>query len=255
MRRVGSEALDNDTSYAIGVELEGESALDTNPGTENAYWVHVTLDAGVASFGISHQHELNRYPRREEPLPQTIEAANRRARSQLRKHAVAARLQLCLTLTYAIEPEDPRADADEFLEYASKFYEGKFHWAVVTVLKEETGHRTHHHLLLPANLNIHKIASGWEKGIVHIGINPSQKAIRKMVNYVAQDFPHVRPSGQRVRRSRGSHGPATRIQVGSLDEARRLAISIAGASSNSTSSVSTHSSGRGVIYWDVPTES
>lgn len=254
MTRIEAQALDNDTSYGNCVELEGNSVLTTDPDGQERFWVHVTPDAGVASFGFSHRHEPHRFPRRDEPLPQTIAAANRRARSQLRKHAVAASLQLCLTLTYATEPEDPRADADEFLEYASKFYEGKFHWAVVTVLKEETGHRTHHHLLLPPNLSIHKIASGWGRGIVHIGINPSQQDIRKMVNYVAQDFPPVRPSGQRVRRSRGSFRPSVKFRVGSLEEARGLALSIAGASSGSMGSLNTHSSGRGVIYWDVPSE-
>jgi len=216
--------------------------------------VSVTPDAGVASFGEVQSRILNRYPHRADPLPQTLASAHRRARSQLRKHAVAAQLRVCVTLTYETEPSNPVGDVDEFIANASHHYPEKFHWAVVTVLSEDCVHRTHHHVLIPRNLEIDKIASSWGKGMVHIGFNPTDGDIRRMVNYVAQDFPKRPSSRPRYRRSRGSVCRPIRFGAPTLEEAERLASSFASSQGNTRSAINSPHGARGVIYWDVERE-
>ncbi len=243
--------LDNDTSYELTDPEESRQSLIIDLAGQEEYWVHIYPDAGVASFGQVRSVPMPQYPRRSIPLPQTLASAHRRARSQLRKHAVAAQLRICVTLTYEVESENPVEDVDDFMANASRFYSGKFHWAVVTVLSEDGEHRTHHHVLLPRNLQIHKIVSSWGKGIVHVGFNPSDGDIRRMVNYVAHDFPRLPCARPRYRRSHGSTTEPIRLRATSLEEARFLAEGFVPRESDDAVVFDGLYGARGVVYWDV----
>lgn len=248
----GDSLLDNDTSYELTAPEDSPQSQIINLTGQQEYWVYIYPDAGVASFGQVRTAPPTQYPRRSIPLPQTLASAHRRARSKLRKHAVAAQLRVCVTLTYEEEPENPIRDVDDFIANASSFYSGKFHWAVVTVLSEDGEHRTHHHVLIPRNIDIHKIVSAWGKGIVHVGFNPSDGDIRRTVNYVAHDFPKVPCARPRYRRSHGSTSEPIRLRASSLDEARSLAEGFVPRESNEAVVIHRLYGARGVVYWDVP---
>lgn len=237
--------LDDDTLQVPQVG-GGKPDLDERP-----FRVWVTPDAGVASLEPLRQRVIPRYPRRDDPLPQTVASAKRRARRLLNNHALKENLRVCVTLTYRAEPEDADADVDRFVEVASSWFPDKMHWAVVTVRSSEQEHRTHHHLLLPPSMDIHEIASSWPYGDVHVGFNPADDDVRRVVRYLASNFRKTAKGAKYFRRSKGSTVTTNRFDAGSRQEAELIVQSFVSRGYGGAYSWDPRCGGRLIVYWET----
>ena len=131
-----------------------------------------------------------------------------------------------MTLTYRELPDDPSADVTAFIEDIRGFYPEPLHWVIVTEgVQEGSEHRPHHHVLIPLNPDLYKVACQWPHGDIHVGINPSDEGIRRAANYLSKEF--ERPTGDqpRFRASRGGRPKKKVVHASSLDEAINIANS------------------------------
>ena len=184
------EHLDNDTFY--NTSETSETFLEQ--GDETYYAVYDNPHTGVTSLGPLKTGGPNRNPRREIRLDSTTQSSARASRQRLRDHAVYRQLGACLVLTYAELPIDDKKDVERFLKKAQKYYPYRMHYAVVTEGGcNESEKRIHHNVFLPATPNLFLIAECWTHGGVFVGINTTDKDIRRAVNYVSKEF--VRSSG------------------------------------------------------------
>ena len=184
------DPLDNDMSYDTGKSKQAN--LEQHNYIK--YVVYSNPNTGVGSVGELKQGGPNRYPRRDERLPQTSQASARASRKRLRDHAVYRQLGACLVLTYSELPTNPKRDVEKFIKEARAYYPNQLHYAVVTEgIDPSGGIRVHHNVLLPASPHMAEIAGNWPHGGVFVGINPTDFDIRRMVNYVTKEF--VRSSG------------------------------------------------------------
>lgn len=184
------EHLDNDTFY--NTSETSETFLE--PRDDSYYAVYDNPHTGVTSLGPLKTGGPNRNPRREIRLDSTTQSSARASRQRLRDHAVYRQLGACLVLTYAELPMDAKKDVERFLKKAQKYYPYRMHYAVVTEGGcNENEKRIHHNVFLPASPNLFLIAECWTHGGVFVGINTTDKDIRRAVNYVSKEF--VRSSG------------------------------------------------------------
>jgi hypothetical protein len=184
------EHLDNDTIY--NTSETSETFLEQGDGSY--YAVYDNPHTGVTSLGPLKTGGPNRNPRREIRLDSTTQSSARASRQRLRDHAVYRQLGACLVLTYAELPMDAKKDVERFLKKAQKYYPYRMHYAVVTEGGcNESEKRIHHNVFLPASPNLFLIAECWTHGGVFVGINTTDKDIRRAVNYVSKEF--VRSSG------------------------------------------------------------
>ena len=188
------EHLDNDTFY--NTSETSETFLEQ--GDETYYAVYDNPHTGVTSLGPLKTGGPHRNPRREIRLDSTTQSSARASRQRLRDHAVYRQLGACLVLTYAELPIDDKKDVERFLKKAQKYYPYRMHYAVVTEGGcNESEKRIHHNVFLPASPNLFLIAQCWTHGGVFVGINTTDKDIRRAVNYVSKEF--VRSSGLNFR--------------------------------------------------------
>lgn len=240
-----SAGLDDDTLGSTEHVDRGYSVV------EKPHRIWVTPDAGVASLEPARERRIPRYPRRDVPLPQTIASAKRRARRLLTNHALKENLRVCITLTYREEPDDPDRDIDAFIADAANFFSGKMHWAVVTVRASEDEHRSHHHLLIPPTLQIHKVASSWPHGDIHVGFNPGDDDVRRVARYLATNFPKTTVGGRYFRRSRGGASQTLRFDAASREEAELIVQSFVERGFGNAYAWDPKCGDRLIVYWDA----
>ena len=156
-----------------------------------------------------------------------------------------------MTLTYREVTDDPISEVTAFIDDVRDFYPPPLHWIIVTEgVQEGSDHRPHHHVLLPFNSNLHKVASQWPHGDIHVGINPNDESIRRVANYVSKEF--ERPTGDqpRFRASRGGRPKKKVIHASSLDEAINVANSQLPEGIDAYTSNFPGINGRITYYWE-----
>ena len=216
------------------------------------YVVYSNPHTGAGSLGDLKQGGPNRYPRREERLPQTSQASARASRKRLRDHAVYRQLGACLVLTYAELPSNHERDVEKFIKEARAYYPNQLHYAVVTEgLDPSGGIRVHHNVLLPASPHLAKIAANWIHGGVFIGINPTDSAIRRMVNYVTKEFVRSSGLGARFMKSKSKVPKPIKEVFNDKDDASAALMAKLPKEATGVSIYDPRCSGRKIIYWDV----
>jgi hypothetical protein len=155
-------------------------------------------------------------------------------------------------LTYREMPSDPANDLSKYIRNVRNFYPDPMHWASVSEgLEEGSEHRPHHHVLLPLCSNLHKVASQWPHGDIHVGINLNDASIRCAVNYLSKEFDRDSGQGPRFRSSRGGRPNRVVIHAGSLEEATSAALSYMPAEIDTYTSNSPGIEGRVTFYWET----
>jgi len=225
------------------------------PNTDDTYVIYIREESGTLTIvpeeSSDHQTKLSDHVRRDERLPQTIKSAARQSRARLRNHAVSRSLGVCMTVTYKEITDDPIGDVTAFIEDIRGFYPPPLHWIIVTEgVEEGSEHRPHHHVLLPFTSDLHKVASQWPHGDIHVGINPNDESIRRVANYVSKEF--ERPTGDqpRFRASRGGRPKQRVIHASSLDEAINIANSQLPEGIDAYTSNYPGINGRITYYWE-----
>ena len=242
----GNFPLDNDTSSDTGQEERAD--LERN----NKYVVYDNPDTGVASLGPLVERQLSRVPRRELRLRQTMESSARASRKRLRDHAVFHQLGACVVLTYAEYSADPKNDVRQFIRKARLHYPDRLHYAVVTEGSVEPGGiRLHHNVLLPASPNLTAIAESWTHGDVFIGINPTDRDIRRMVNYVSKEFVRTTGLGTRFIKSKSKIPKPSKQVFRNRDEAEAAIRAIIPKNASGVSVYNPRCGNRRIVYWNV----
>jgi hypothetical protein len=242
------EALDNDTSYDTGET--NDTFLEHQETTY--YAVYDNPHTGVASLGPLGERQLNRGPRRETRLPQTMEASARASRKRLRDHAVYHQLGACVVLTYARFTTDPKSDVEKFVRKARCYYPNKLHYAVVTEGSVEPGGiRLHHNVLLPASPHLADIANIWTHGDVFVGINPSDDCIRRAVNYVTKEFVRAEGLGARFIKSKSKVPKPLKQVFDNRDDAEAALVNKIPEGASGVSEYVPGCGFRKIFYWNV----
>jgi len=246
-------SLDNDMGCDKSISKENNNmSTDTGEG----YVIFLRESAGTATIAPDDGDKRRVVSPRSEPrdvrLPQTVSSAGRQARARLRNHAVANSLGACITLTYRELPIDPANDLSKYIRDVRKFYPDPLHWASVSEgIEEGSKHRPHHHVLLPLCSNLHKVASQWTHGDIHVGINVNDASIRCAVNYLSKEFDRESGEGPRFRSSRGGRPNRVVIHAGSLEEATSVALSYVPAEIDTYTSNFPGIEGRVTFYWET----
>jgi hypothetical protein len=246
-------SLDNDMGCDKSISKENNNlSLETGEG----YVIFIRESAGTATVAPDNGDKRRVVSPRSEPravrLPQTVSSAGRQARARLRNHAVANGLGACVTLTYRELPTDPAKDLSKYIRDVRHLYSDPMHWASVTEGTEEgSEHRPHHHVLLPLCSNLHKVASQWTHGDIHVGINVNDASIRCAVNYLSKEFDRESGQGPRFRSSRGGRPNRVVIHAGSLEEATSAALSYVPAEIDTYTSNFPGIEGRVTFYWET----
>ena len=246
-------SLDND----MGCDNSISKGINNMPlETGEGYVIFLRESAGTATIAPDDGDKRRVVSPRSEPrdvrLPQTVSSAGRQARARLRNHAVANSLGACLTLTYREVSANPAHDLSKFIRDVRNFYPAPMHWASVTEGTEEgSEHRPHHHVLLPLCSNLHKVASQWPHGDIHVGINVNDASIRCAVNYLSKEFDRESGEGPRFRSSRGGRPNRVVIHAASLEEATSVALSYVPAEIDTYTSNSPGIEGRVTFYWET----
>jgi hypothetical protein len=246
--------LDNAISYD-GQESESNTGA---PDAGESYVVFIRETSGTATIapdhGVAKRKQSLRSERQESRLPQTVSSAGRQARARVRNHAVTNSLGACVTLTYRDLTDDPAKDLSKFIRDVRRFYPESMHWVSVTEGQSgDSEHRLHHHVLLPLCNNMHKVASQWPHGDIHVGINLSDSSIRCAANYVSKDFFRDEGDAPRYRISRGGKTHRRVVHAGTLDEAIDVALSYVPAEIDTYISNSPGIGGRITLYWETDT--
>lgn len=246
--------LDNAISYD-GQESENNTGA---PDAGESYVVFIRETSGTATIapdhGVAKRKQSPRSGRQESRLPQTVSSAGRQARARVRNHAVTNSLGACITLTYREPTDDPAKDLSKFIRDVRRFYPEPLHWVSVTEgQSRDSEHRLHHHVLLPLCNCMHKVASQWPHGDIHVGINLSDSSIRCAANYVSKDFFRDEGDSPRYRISRGGKTKRRVVHAGSIDEAIDVALSYVPAEVDSYISNSPGIGGRITLYWETGT--
>jgi hypothetical protein len=247
-----TDPLDNDTRYD-GQESENNTGA---PGTSENYVIFVRETSGTATIapdhGVAKRAQSPRSERQESRLPQTVSSAGRQARARVRNHAVTNSLGACITLTYRELPEDPAKDLSKFIRDVRQFYLQPMHWVSVTEgLCDGSEHRPHHHVMLPLCTNMHKVASQWSYGDIHVGINLSDASIRCAANYTTKGFFREVGDKPRYRISRGGRTERQIRHAGSLEDATEIALSYVPLGVDVFTSNAPGVSGRITLYWET----
>lgn len=248
-------ALDDDRSYGNSDQQALNESNNCNSVTYAPWAVYVTPNAGVASLEPTRDRHSPRSPRRAIRLKQTVKASARGSRAKLQKHAVGNQLGAVLTVTYRDLPDDPKKDVDQFLKNVRRFYGANFPWAIVSEgVTDSDEHRPHHHVMLPLCCQMDEVASQWTHGDVHIGINPTDNAIRRSVNYLSKTFERQTGSKPRYRRSRKGFVPTYRFDAGSEAEARAIVEMYVPLSAGEYVEIDPRCGGRRILYWETHPE-
>ena len=246
--------LDNDTTY--GREQRIHQVIRSNYKEtleEQPFDVVVTPDARVASLEPTRHRPSPRSPQRDVPLPQTSASSARQSRSRLMRHVVGQSLRVCMTLTYRVVSRTPDADLTEFIKDAKAHYPGGMEWASVTEGGTESDNsRLHHHVFLPMNEDLHKVASEWVHGDIHVGININDQSLRRAVNYVAKRFVNSEKGGTRYRRSRARRLIRIRRRVVGLTAAVDAISAFVDTRDDSVRVMDPRCGNRRIVYWDNP---
>lgn len=246
-------SLDNDMGCDNAISKENNNqSLETADG----YVIFLRESSGTATVapdeGVRRRVVSPRGERRAVRLPQTVSSAARQARARLRNHAVANRLGACITLTYRELPTDPANDLSKYIRDVRKFYPDPLHWASVSEgIEKESKHRPHHHVLLPLCSNLHKVASQWTHGDIHVGINVNDASIRCAVNYLSKEFERDSGERPRFRSSRGGRPNRVVIHASSLEEATSVALSYMPTEIDTYTSNFPGIEGRVTFYWET----
>ena len=244
------DPLDNDTSYDTDTGKSEQANLEQH--NYKKYVVYSNPYTGMGSLGYLKQGGPNRYPRREERLPQTSQASARASRKRLRDHAVYRQLGACLVLTYSELPTNPKRDVEKFIKEARAYYPNQLHYAVVTEgLDPSGGIRVHHNVLLPASPNLLVIACNWMHGDVFIGINPTDIDIRRMVNYVTKEFVRSSGLGARFTKSKSKVPKPKKAIFNFKEDAEAALMAEIPKDATGISIYDPRCGGRKIIYWDV----
>jgi len=244
--------LDNDTTY----DDQPSENNTLTPDTNLEYVVYVRESSGTATIcpanGRIKSRPTPRSDRNESRLPQTISSAGRQSRARVRNHAVSNQLGACITLTYREITENPAEDLSKFLRGIRRFYPRPMHWVSVTEgIIEASEHRPHHHVLIPLGPHMHKVASQWPHGDVHVGINLSDASIRCASNYVSKDFFRDGGDQPRYRISRGGRTKRKVIHAGSQAEATQVALAHVPLGVDEFTSNAPGINGRVTFYWET----
>jgi len=244
-----TQHLDSDMKWQ---NQEDSLPTSSEAASEEAeYSVVVTPDAGVGVLEPVRVRRSPRAPRRELPLAQTVQASIRNSRAALKRHAVSCQLSVCMTLTYREITDNARADLEDFLEKVRHFYPDGFQWASVSETGSDAAHRPHHHVMLPHNSQLLKIAEQWHWGAVHVGINTSDKGIRRTVNYLSRHFRSVDSGVRRFRRSKGIRARVFRHRAASLESAQAVIESYLPAANQEVEVWNPRCAGRRIVYWET----
>ena len=245
--------LDNDMSCDNLISIQ-----NNHPSSETGegYVIFLRESSGTATVapddGVKRRVVSPRGERRAERLPQTVSSAGRQARARLRNHAVANSLGACVTLTYRELPTDPAKDLSKYIRDVRRFYSDPMHWASVSEgIEEGSEHRPHHHVLLPLCSDLHKVASQWPHGDVHVGINVNDASIRCAVNYLSKEFDRDSGEGPRFRSSRGGRPSRVVFHASSLEEATSVALSYVPTEIDTYTSNFPGIEGRVTFYWET----
>jgi hypothetical protein len=246
-------SLDNDMGCDKSISKENNNL---SPDKGEGYVIFIRESAGTATIAPDDGDKRRVVSPRSEPravrLPQTVSSAGRQARARLRNHAVANSLGACLTLTYREVTVNPANDLSKFIRDVRKFYPDPMHWASVSEgIEEGSEHRPHHHVLLPLCSNLHKVASQWPHGDIHVGINVNDASIRCAVNYLSKYFDRESGDGPRFRSSRGGRPSRVVIHASSLEEATSAALSYVPTEIDTYTSNSPGIEGRITLYWET----
>jgi hypothetical protein len=235
---------------------QDENDYSLSQDVVHGYVVYVRESSGTATI-IPESVNQEKRPsprnyRNDSRLPQTISSAGRQSRARVRNHAVSNCLGACLTLTYRDLTDSPEKDLSKFIRDIRHLYPSPLHWVSVTEgVKNDSEHRPHHHVLLPLCQNLHKVASQWPHGDIHVGINASDSSIRCAANYVTKNF--FRESGDepRYRISRGGRTLRSVEHAGTLEEATELALSYVPIGVDAYTSNAPGINGRVTFYWET----
>jgi len=248
-------SLDNDTTY----DNQCSENNTLNPDADLAYVVYVRETSGTATIcpdgGPIRRRLSPRSDRNGSRLPQTVSSAGRQSRARVRNHAVSNRLGACITLTYREIPDNPDRDLSKFIRDIRHFYPSPMHWTSVTEgATEESEHRPHHHVLVPLGKHMHKVASQWPHGDIHVGLNLNDASIRCAANYVTKDFFREKGDKPRYRISRGGRTKRKVFHAGSLEEATEIALSYLPPDVDCFTSNAPGIHGRVTFYWETRDE-
>jgi hypothetical protein len=246
--------LDNDTTYD-GHEDENNTYA---PVTGERYVIFVRETSGTATIspdrGVRKPLQSPQGDRQESRLPQTVSSAGRQARARVRNHAVTNSLGACITLTYREVSDDPAKDLSKFIRDVRRFYPKPMHWVSVTEgLSKESESRPHHHVMLPICNNMHKVASQWSHGDIHVGINLNDSSVRCAANYISKDFFREEGTSPRYRISRGGQTQRRVIHADSIEEAMDVALSYVPVEIDNYVSNLPGIGGRITFYWETGT--
>lgn len=244
--------LDNDMLY----DNHPSENNTSSPDKSREYVVYVRETSGTATICPDENRDERRpsprSDRNESRLPQTVSSAGRQSRARVRNHAVSNQLGACITLTYREVTQNPAEDLSKFIRDVRRFYPSPMHWVSVTEgTSEGSDHRPHHHVLLPLGQHMHKVASQWPHGDVHVGINLSDASIRCAANYVTKDFFREYGDQPRYRISRGGRTNRKVLHAGSLDEAIEIALSYVPPDIDAFTSNAPGINGRVTYYWET----
>ena len=240
--------LDNDVTCDNG--LEEQTYLEQDESGK--YAVYTCQYRGAGSLGPVPKGGLTRYPRRIIRLPQSVLASARASRKRLRDHAVIHQLGACLTLTYAALPTDPKGDVERFIRKAKNYYPYRMHYAATTEGKDPSdGIRIHHNVILPASPNLAEIGGMWPHGDVFIGINPTDRDIRRMVNYISKEFVRSSGLGARFIKSKFKAPKPLKEVFNNKDEAVSALIARIPSYATGVYVYNPHCAERIIAYWDV----
>jgi hypothetical protein len=243
--------LDNDTTYD-GHEDENNTYA---PVTGERYVIFVRETSGTATIspdrGVRKSLQSPQGDRQESRLPQTVSSAGRQARARVRNHAVTNSLGACITLTYREVSDNPARDLTKFIRDVRRFYPEPMQWVSVTEGdSEDSEHRLHHHVMLPLCRSMHKVASQWPHGDIHVGLNLSDSSIRCAANYLTKTFFREFGDLPRYRISRGRRTVRTVHSASSLQEAESVVFSYLPRHVRTYVSNSPGIAGRTTFYWE-----
>lgn len=244
--------VDNDTPY----DNDPSENNTSSPDKSREYVVYVRETSGTATICPDENRDEKRPSprsvRNESRLPQTVSSAGRQSRARVRNHAVSNQLGACITLTYREVTRNPAEDLSKFIRDVRRFYPSPMHWVSVTEgTTEGSEHRPHHHVLLPLGPYMHKAASQWPHGDIHVGINLSDASIRCAANYVTKDFFREDGDQPRYRISRGGRTKRKVIHARSEEEATQVALAHVPFGVDEFTSNAPGINGRVTYYWET----
>jgi hypothetical protein len=158
--------------------------------------------------------------------PESRLAGERRARTQVRRLAMAHGLSTMWTLTFAEEVTDWEQARRLFAGFLRRFKRksGRFHWLMVPEIQEgraaSSGARVwHFHVAVSVHVQYEVLKRLWGHGIVHLSFTnkssskSAQKVARYIAKYAGKEMGGEREGGHRYFRARGLQVPFEEMYV------------------------------------------